>query len=146
VRQSHRTRRASAQRHDRGVARVATQLALELIDLDSQRSDRRSQRHHQLNDRVRIAINRRPQLITPHDRNIPCTIKESCPTRDDPLNAYYELAWDAVTTEDFGRFLGWLRSGDSLAVASVERRPARFSESTVALRLQAVCSFYRFQH
>jgi len=66
--------------------------------------------------------------------------------RDDPLNAYYELAWDAVTIEDFGRFLGWLRSGDSLAVASVERRPARFSESTVALRLQAVCSFYRFQH
>ena len=60
--------------------------------------------------------------------------------------AAYELAWDAVTIEDFGRFLGWLRSGDSLAVASVERRPARFIESTVALRLQAVCSFYRFQH
>jgi len=60
--------------------------------------------------------------------------------------AAYELAWDAVTIEDFGRFLGWLRSGDSLAVASIQRRPARFSESTIALRLQAVCSFYRFQH
>ncbi|MDQ3722081.1 MAG: site-specific integrase [Actinomycetota bacterium] len=58
----------------------------------------------------------------------------------------YDLAWDAVTIEDFGRFLGWLRSGDSRAVASIERRPARFSEATIALRLQAVCSFYRFQH
>ena len=26
--------------------------------------------------------------------------------------AVYELAWDAVTVEDLGRFLGWLRTGD----------------------------------
>ena len=60
--------------------------------------------------------------------------------------AVYGLAWDEVTVEDFGRFLGWLRSGDSPAVASIERRPARFSEGTVALRLQAVCSLYRYHH
>jgi integrase len=58
----------------------------------------------------------------------------------------YELAWDAVAIEDLGRFLGWLRTGDSPASVSIERRPARFSEGTVALRLQAVCSFYRYQH
>ena len=60
--------------------------------------------------------------------------------------AAYELAWAAVTVEDLGRFLGWLRSGDGPALASIERRPARFREGTVALRLQAVCSFYRYQH
>jgi integrase len=58
----------------------------------------------------------------------------------------YELAWDAVTIEDLGRFLGWLRSGDEPGLASIERRPARFSEGTVALRLQAVCSLYRYHH
>ena len=58
----------------------------------------------------------------------------------------YELVWDAVTIEDLGRFLGWLRSGDEPGLASIERRPARFSEGTVALRLQAVCSLYRYHH
>ena len=58
----------------------------------------------------------------------------------------YELGWDAVTVEDLGRFLGWLRTGDSPALVSIERRQARFSEGTIALRLQAVCSFYRYQH
>jgi integrase len=58
----------------------------------------------------------------------------------------YALAWDAVTVEDLGRFLGWLRTGDSPALVSIERRQARFSEGTIALLLQAVCSFYRFQH
>jgi site-specific recombinase XerD len=60
--------------------------------------------------------------------------------------ATHELAWDAVTVEDLGRFLGWLRTGNSLALASIERRSARFSEGTIALRLQAICSFYRYQH
>jgi site-specific recombinase XerD len=60
--------------------------------------------------------------------------------------AVYGLVWDGVTVEDFGRFLGWLRTGDSPAVVSIERRPARFSEGTVALRVQAVCSFYRYHH
>ncbi len=60
--------------------------------------------------------------------------------------AVYGLEWDGVTVEDFGRFLGWLRTGDSPAVVSIERRPARFSEGTVALRVQAVCSFYRYHH
>ncbi len=57
----------------------------------------------------------------------------------------YELGWDAVTVEDLGRFLGWMRTGDSPALVSIERRSARFSEGTIAL-LQAVCSFYRYQH
>lgn len=60
--------------------------------------------------------------------------------------AVYELAWDGVMVEDLGRFLGWLRSGDGPGLASIEHRPARFSESTVALRLQAVCSLYRYHH
>jgi integrase len=60
--------------------------------------------------------------------------------------AVYELAWDAVTIEDLARFLGWLRSGDETGLASIERRPARFSEGTIALRLQAVCSLYRYHH
>jgi integrase len=58
----------------------------------------------------------------------------------------YELVWDAVTIEDLGRFLGWLRSGDEPGLASIQRRPARFSDGTVALRLQAVCSLYRYHH
>ena len=58
----------------------------------------------------------------------------------------YELGMGWVTVEDFGRFLGWLRTGDSPTVVSIERRPARFSEGTVALRVQAVCSFYRYHH
>jgi integrase len=60
--------------------------------------------------------------------------------------AVYELAWDAVTVEDLGQFLGWLRSGDEPRLASIERRPARFAEGTVAVRLQAVSSFYRYHH
>ena len=32
----------------------------------------------------------------------------------------YDLAWDRVTVEDFGRFLGWLRTGDSPAVVSID--------------------------
>lgn len=60
--------------------------------------------------------------------------------------AVYALAWDGVTVEDLGRFLGWLRSGDEPRLASIERRPARFGEGTVAVRLQAVSSFYRYHH
>jgi integrase len=58
----------------------------------------------------------------------------------------YGLAWDAVRLEDFGSFLGWLRTGDTPAVASIEPRAARFCEETVAVRLQAVASFYRYHH
>ena len=58
----------------------------------------------------------------------------------------YELCWDQVSVEDLGRFLGWLRSGDSPALASIEPRPARFSERTIAVRLHAVSSFYRYHH
>ena len=58
----------------------------------------------------------------------------------------YELQWDAVKLEDFGSFLGWLRSGDTPGMVSIQRRSARFSEETVAVRLQAVASFYRYHH
>jgi integrase len=56
----------------------------------------------------------------------------------------FELRWDAVTVEDFGAFLTWLRSGDGPGVTSIERRPARFAESTIATRLAAVVSCYDF--
>lgn len=58
----------------------------------------------------------------------------------------YELAWDEVKVEHFGAFLTWLRSGDTPAVASIAARPARFSEETIAVRLQAVLSLYRHHH
>lgn len=60
--------------------------------------------------------------------------------------ALFGLVWDEVTVEDFGRFLAWLRSGDTPVVASIEPRPARFSERTIAVRLHAVSAFYRYHH
>jgi Phage integrase, N-terminal SAM-like domain len=60
--------------------------------------------------------------------------------------AVYGLVWDEVKVEDFGAFLTWLRSGDTPAVASIAPRPARFSEETIAVRLQAVMSLYRHHH
>jgi integrase len=60
--------------------------------------------------------------------------------------ALFDLVWDDVAVEDFGRFLGWLRTGDSPGLASIEPRPARFSERTIAVRLHAVSAFYRFHH
>jgi site-specific recombinase XerD len=58
----------------------------------------------------------------------------------------YGLAWDEVRVEDFGSFLTWLRAGDTPAVASIALRRARFSEETIAVRLQAVMSLYRHHH
>ena len=58
--------------------------------------------------------------------------------------ATFGLAWDAVTLEAVGGFLAWLRTGDGPQVVSIERRPARFAESTIAARLQAVMSCYRY--
>jgi integrase len=58
--------------------------------------------------------------------------------------AVYGLAWDAVTLQDAGGFLAWLRTGDGPRLVSIERRAARFSESTIAARLQAVVSCYRY--
>ena len=58
----------------------------------------------------------------------------------------YGLAWDEVKVADFGAFLTWLRSGDTPAVASIAPRPARFSEGTISVRLQAVMSLYRHHH
>jgi integrase len=60
--------------------------------------------------------------------------------------AAYSLVWDQVKVEDFGTFLTWLRSGDTPTVASIAPRRARFSEGTIALRLQAVMSLYRHHH
>ncbi len=54
----------------------------------------------------------------------------------------FGLDWDAVTLEDFGGFLVWMRTGDGPAVTSIEVRPARFAESTIAVRLRAVLSCY----
>lgn len=56
----------------------------------------------------------------------------------------FGLAWDAATLQDTGGFLTWLRTGDGPRAVSIERRPARFSEATIAARLQAVVSCYRY--
>jgi site-specific recombinase XerD len=56
----------------------------------------------------------------------------------------FDLCWDSVRLEDFGAFLIWLRTGDEPGLASIERRPARFAESTIAARLHAVISCYEY--
>jgi integrase len=60
--------------------------------------------------------------------------------------AAYSIEWDLVRVEDLGAFLSWLRSGDTPAVVSIGPRRARFSEETIAVRLQAVISLYRHHH
>ena len=56
----------------------------------------------------------------------------------------YGLGWDTLTVEDVGGFLAWLRSGTMPDVVPIGRQPARFAESTVSVRLQAVLSFYDY--
>lgn len=56
----------------------------------------------------------------------------------------FELGWDAVTLEDFGGFLPWLRTGAGPEVISIEPGVARFAEPTVAVRLRAVLSCYTY--
>src|SRR4051812_38727853 len=47
-----------------------------------------------------------------------------------------------VTLEDVGGFLTWLRTGEGPQVVSLEPGPARFAESTIAVRLGAVLPCY----
>jgi len=54
------------------------------------------------------------------------------------------LAWDKLGVAEVGGFLAWLRSGDSPRVSSIQPRAARFAEATIAGRLHAVMSLYRF--
>lgn len=56
----------------------------------------------------------------------------------------FGLAWDALTVEDVGGFLAWLRGGDGPDVVSIEQRPARFAEATISVRLRAVMSCYGY--
>jgi site-specific recombinase XerD len=56
----------------------------------------------------------------------------------------FGLCWERVSLAQVGGFLAWLRSGDGPEVTSIVARPARFAESTVATRLRAVTSCYRF--
>jgi site-specific recombinase XerD len=56
----------------------------------------------------------------------------------------FELEWAQVTLEAFGSFLTWLRTGEGPRVTSIEPRPSRFAEATVAVRLRAVISFYGY--
>ncbi len=56
----------------------------------------------------------------------------------------FGLAWDKLAVAEVGGFLAWLRSGDSPRVSSMQPRPARFAEATIANRLHAVMSLYRF--
>ena len=56
----------------------------------------------------------------------------------------FGLCWDRVSLAQVGGFLAWLRSGDGPGVTSIVPRQARFAESTIATRLRAVTSCYRF--
>jgi integrase len=56
----------------------------------------------------------------------------------------FGLGWQSVTLDGFGGFLTWLRTGDGLRVASIGPHAPRFGESTVAVRLRAVTSFYDY--
>ncbi|MDJ0346452.1 tyrosine-type recombinase/integrase [Streptomyces sp. H10-C2] len=56
----------------------------------------------------------------------------------------FALVWDAVTLEDFGSFLTWLRTGEDPQVAALIPGKARFAESTVSVRLRAALSCYEF--
>ena len=56
----------------------------------------------------------------------------------------FGLAWDGVTLSRVGGFLSWLRTGEGPRVTSIVPCASRFSESTIATRLRAVTSFYRF--
>src|SRR6266566_9300419 len=58
--------------------------------------------------------------------------------------AVFGLAWDQVRLAQVGSFLSWMRSGYGPQVTSIVARPARFAESTIATRLRAVTSCYRF--
>lgn len=55
-----------------------------------------------------------------------------------------QCEWSTVSIERFGEFLGWLRTGLPPDVAPVVEMPRRLSDATIAIRLQAVRSFYRF--
>jgi len=55
-------------------------------------------------------------------------------------------AWDEVRIDDFGAFLTWLRTGHGSEVTAIIDRPARFSEATISVRLQAVYALYRHHH
>jgi len=53
--------------------------------------------------------------------------------------------WDGVRLEDFTGFLGWLRSGLPPDVEPIYAVSRLLSDATVAVRLQAVRFFYRYQ-
>lgn len=57
----------------------------------------------------------------------------------------FDRDWRAVTLEDFGGFLCWLRTGDGPDVVSIAPGRARFVESTIAVRLRAVLACYSYQ-
>lgn len=52
--------------------------------------------------------------------------------------------WDAVVLEDVSGFVGWLRTGLPPEVEPLGRPEPRFSDATIAVRLQAARSFYEF--
>jgi site-specific recombinase XerD len=56
------------------------------------------------------------------------------------------VSWDAVGPGEVSAFVGWLRTGLPAGVVALREQPGRLSEATLSLRLQAVLSFYRFQH
>ena len=53
--------------------------------------------------------------------------------------------WRSVGLGEFSGFVHWLRTGDDGTVVSLVPSASKLADSTVAVRLQAVLSFYRYQ-
>lgn len=68
----------------RTVRRVLHQAPLEILHLAHQRQQ-------QINHHLRITVNRRTNLLTPHTRRIPYKPPISCRSRPAPLNAYTDV-------------------------------------------------------
>jgi hypothetical protein len=69
----------------RAVARISADLPLELLDPGHQRE-------HQIDDRLRVTLDRRPQILSPHIARFPAPSRNPAPSPDDPLNAYAQVS------------------------------------------------------
>jgi site-specific recombinase XerD len=56
-----------------------------------------------------------------------------------------QVGWHDVGLSEFTGFVHWLRTGDDGTIVAFAPSAPKLSESTVAVRLQAVLSFYRYQ-
>jgi site-specific recombinase XerD len=56
-----------------------------------------------------------------------------------------QVGWRDVGMSEFAGFVHWLRTGEDGTIVAFAPSAPKLSESTVAVRLQAVLSFYRYQ-